>query len=45
MTVALTILIALLGIYLDYLALKRIAAGSVNKYIKYSFVSVVALSY
>ena len=45
MTTALTILIALLGIYLDYMALRRIIASSANKYIKCAFVSLVVISY
>lgn len=45
MTIAITILIALLVIYLDYRAYKRIKRSSVGKAIRYIFLSVVTLSY
>lgn len=45
MTIAITILIALLVIYLDYRAYKRIKRSSAGKSIRYIFLSVVTLSY
>lgn len=45
MTIAITILIALLVIYLDYRAYKRIKRSSVGKTIRYIFLSIVTLSY
>lgn len=45
MTIAITILIALLVIYLDYMAYKRIKRSSVGKAIRYIFLSIVTLSY
>lgn len=45
MTIAITILIALLVIYLDYRAYKRIKRSSASKSIRYIFLSVVTLSY
>ena len=45
MTIVMTIVIVLIGIYLDYVAYKRINGSSVCKWVKYSFLSVLALSY
>ena len=45
MTIAITILIALFGMYLDYKAWRRIGRSSVNNCIRYAFYAVVALSY
>lgn len=45
MTIAITILIALLVIYLDYRAYKRIKRSSAGKAIRYIFLSIVTLSY
>ena len=45
MTIAITILIALFGMYLDYNAWRRIGRSSVNNCIRYAFYAVVALSY
>ena len=45
MTIAITISIVLLGIYLDYVAYRRIKKSFVNKYVRYSFLSVVSISY
>lgn len=45
MTIVMTIVIVLVGIYLDYVAYKRINCSSVSKWVKYSFLSVLALSY
>lgn len=45
MTIVMTIIIVLIGIYLDYVAYKRINGSSVSKWVKYSFLSVLALSY
>lgn len=45
MTIAITILIALLVIYLDYRAYKRIKRSSAGKSIRYIFLSIVTLSY
>ena len=45
MTIAITIFIALLGIYLDYNAYRRIASYACNKIVKYAFISIVAVSY
>jgi hypothetical protein len=45
MTIAITILIALFGMYLDYKAWRRIGRSSVNNCIRYAFSVVVALSY
>ncbi len=45
MTIAITIFIALLVIYLDYRAYRRISANAVNKYLKYAFISIISVSY
>lgn len=45
MTIAITILIALFGMYLDYKAWRRIGRSSVNNCIRYAFFVVVVLSY
>lgn len=45
MTIAITIFIALLVIYLDYRAYRHISANTINKYLKYAFVSIISVSY
>lgn len=45
MTIAITILIALLGVYLDYKAYRRVKSGSAGKFVKYAFLSVIGISY
>ena len=45
MTIAITIAIVLIGIYLDYVAYKRIKSSSAGKYIRYSFLSLLTVSY
>ena len=45
MTIAITILIALLGVYLDYKAYRRVKSGSACKFVKYAFLSVIGISY
>ena len=45
MTIAITILIALLGIYLDYSAYRRMRSFSCSRTVKRAFMSVVAISY
>ena len=45
MTIVITILLALLVIYLDYKAYRRIETYSFHKAVKYSFLSIVGLSY
>ena len=45
MTIVITILLALLVIYLDYKAYRRIETYSLNKSVKYTFLSIVILSY
>ena len=45
MTIIITILLALLVIYLDYKAYRRIESYSLHKAVKYTFLSIVGLSY
>lgn len=45
MTITITIFIALLVIYLDYKAYRRLTTCSVNRYIKYAFLSIISVSY
>lgn len=45
MTIVITILLALLVIYLDYRAYRRIESYSFHKAVKYTFLSIVGLSY
>lgn len=45
MTITITIFIALLVIYLDYKAYRRFTTCSVNRYIKYAFLSIISVSY
>lgn len=45
MTIAITMLIALLGVYLDYKAYRRVKSGSAGKFVKYAFLSVIGISY
>ena len=45
MTIAITIAIVLIGIYLDYVAYKRIKSSSAGKYIRYSFLFLLTVSY
>lgn len=45
MTIVITILLALLVIYLDYRAYRRIESYSFHKAVKYTFLSIVLLSY
>ena len=45
MTIAITIFIALFGIYLDYKAYHRISKSGMNNVVRYAFLSVVAVSY
>ena len=45
MTIIITILLALLVIYLDYKAYLRIETDSLHKAVKYTFLSIVGLSY
>ena len=45
MTIAITILIALFGIFLDYSAYRRMCSISVNKIIRYTFLSITVISY
>lgn len=45
MTIAITIFIALFGIYLDYKAYHRISKSGMNNVVRYVFLSVVAVSY
>ena len=45
MTITITIFIALLGIYLDYSAYRRIRSFACSKIVKRAFMSVVAISY
>ncbi len=45
MTIAITILIALLGVYLDYKAYRRVKSASAGKFVKYAFLSVIGISY
>ena len=40
-----TIIIVLIGIYLDYVAYKRINGSSAGKYTRYSFLSLLTVSY
>lgn len=45
MTIIITILLALFVIYLDYKAYRRIGTYSLHKAVKYTFLSIVGLSY
>ena len=45
MTIIITILLALLVIYLDYKAYRRIEKDSFHKAVKYTFLSIVGVSY
>ena len=45
MTITITIFIALLGIYLDYSAYRRISSFACSRTVKRAFMSVVAISY
>ena len=45
MTITITILIALLGIYLDYSAYRRMRSFACSRTVKRAFMSVVAISY
>ena len=45
MTIAITIFIALFGVYLDYKAYHRISKSGMNNVVRYAFLSVVAVSY
>ena len=45
MTIAITILIALIGIYLDYKAYGRVKKSGAGSLLRYTFISVVVISY
>jgi predicted MPP superfamily phosphohydrolase len=45
MIIAITIMFALLGVYLDFKAYSRISKAKISKFIKYAYLSVVAVSY
>lgn len=45
MIIAITIIFVLLGVYLDFKAYSRISKAKISKFIKYAYLSVVAVSY
>lgn len=45
MIISITIIFVLLGVYLDFKAYSRISKAKISKFIKYAYLSVVAVSY
>ena len=45
MIIAITIIFVFLGVYLDFKAYSRISKAKISKFIKYAYLSVVAVSY
>ena len=45
MIIAITIIFVFLGVYLDFKAYSRISKAKISKFIKYTYLSVVAVSY